>query len=156
MSNKKKNDSALANNRKARFNFHILDTFEAGLVLQGSEVKSMKAGHVQLAEGYIRIKKGEAFLENVHVRTYDHAGSFIPEQDRSRKLLLHKNEILRLEKELMLQKSTLVPLKLYVKKGKIKLLVGLAKGKQAQDKRKTIKDREAKRDLDRLNKTRFG
>lgn len=125
---------------------------EAGLVLEGSEVKSIKSGQVQLAEGYIRIKNGEAFLENVHINHYDHAGAFKPEVDRKRKLLLAKREIIRLSKEIALHKYALVPIKLYLKRGLIKLEIALGKGKKMQDKRHTIKDREAKRSLERLHK----
>ena len=149
----KPTNSTLAQNRKARHDYTILDSVEAGIVLLGSEVKSIKEGNIQLKEGYIRIKNGEVFMDGVYIKSYENTGGNVaPDTVRTRKLLLNKREILRMDKEVALNKLAIVPLKVYLKKGKIKIEIGLGKGKKSFDKRDSIKDRDSKRELERLHK----
>jgi SsrA-binding protein len=145
----------IAVNKKARFDYHIIETYEAGVVLTGMEIKSIRAGNINLQEGYIRPAENEMFLLGVHIRQYSHSGG-IKEYDpvRSRKLLLHKHEIDKLRGRVEAKGMTIVPLKLYLKQGRAKLEIGLAKGKDSPDKRKSIKDRDVKRDIERALKTR--
>lgn len=141
----------LASNRKARRDYHILDTFEAGIALQGTEVKSIRSGHISLDEGFARVEGGEVFLEGVNVRPYDHGNIHNHDPVRPRRLLLHKREINRLAGQTAEKGLTLVPLKAYLKRGRIKIEIGLAKGKDFGDKRETLKrktaDREAARTI---------
>jgi SsrA-binding protein len=148
------NESAsIAENRKARHDFFIEETYEAGLVLQGWEVKSMRAGRVQLKEGYVFIKNGEAFLFGAHISALPTASTHvIPDPIRTRKLLLNKSELNGLVGAVERRGYTLVPLELYWKAGKAKLRVGLAKGKKEHDKRSTSKDRDWQREKSRLMK----
>ncbi len=148
------NESALiAENRKARHDYFIEETYEAGLVLQGWEVKSMRAGRVQLKEGYVFIKNGEAFLFGAHVSALPTASTHvIPDPIRTRKLLLNKSELSGLIGAVERRGYTLVPLELYWKAGKAKLRIGLAKGKKEHDKRATSKDRDWQREKSRLMK----
>lgn len=132
-------------NRKARFNYFIIDEMEAGIELKGTEIKSIRKGSVSLDDAYARIKRGEIFLTNMYVAKYEEGNIFNHDERRERKLLLHKSEIRKLDKEIELNHYTLIPLKIYFKKGKAKILLGLCKGKKLFDKRETIK----KRDLDR-------
>lgn len=138
----------LATNRKARHEYHILDTIEAGISLLGTEVKSLRDGKANLKDSYARVKKGEAFLLNCHISPYSHGNIQNHEPLRQRKLLLHKREIRRLETKLNERGFTLVPLKLYLIDGRIKVELGLAKGKKLYDKRESKKrkdmDREAR------------
>lgn len=142
----------ICSNRKARHDYRILDSVEAGLVLTGSEVKSLRAGHANLKESYARIDDGEVFLVGATIRPYEMAGRFNHEPTRKRKLLLNRSEIRKLERQVEQKGVTLVPLKLYFKGGKVKLEVGLAVGKRQHDKRASIAEREAKRDMDRARK----
>lgn len=143
----------ISDNRKARFLYEILESYEAGLVLMGTEVKSIRAGKVNLRDGYAIIRQGEAWLLNVHISPYQAGGThFNHEPRRTRKLLLHKKEINRLLGKVEQQGLTLVPLKMYFKGGKVKVSIGLAKGKKIHDKRETIKRREDKRDMARVLK----
>lgn len=148
------NESAsIAENRKARHDYFIEGTYEAGLVLQGWEVKSMRAGRVQLKEAYVFIKNGEAFLYGAHVSALPTASTHvIPDPIRTRKLLLNKAELNGLVGAVERRGYTLVPLELYWKAGKAKLRVGLAKGKKEHDKRATSKDRDWQREKSRLMK----
>lgn len=152
-SKKKKNDSGagvLATNRKAQRDFHILEKIEAGLVLTGTEVKSMKAGHSSIQEGYVHIdERMEAWLVGCTIQPYDHGNVFNHNQTRERKLLLHHKEIERLYSKTREKGLTIVPLKVYLVRGKIKVRIGLAKGKNVVDKRETIKKRESDRDSQR-------
>lgn len=132
-------------NRKANFDYEIIDTIEAGMVLKGTEIKSLKNGKANLKDSYAIIKNNEAFLLNMHISPYDYGNIFNHEETRTRKLLLHKKEILKLNDKIRLDGFTLVPLKVYLVKNKAKVLIGIAKGKKTYDKRETIK----KRDLDR-------
>jgi SsrA-binding protein len=148
--NKKKNDpgaGVLATNRKAQRDYHILEKIEAGIVLTGTEVKSVKQGHVSIQEGYVHIDDHmEAWLIGSTIQPYDHGNVFNHTQTRERKLLLHRKEIARLYGKIREKGLTLVPLKMYLVRGKVKVKVGLAKGKNVVDKRDTIKKREADRD----------
>jgi SsrA-binding protein len=142
--------STLALNKRANFDYQILETYEAGLVLTGQEVKSAKNGRVNLKGAYVTLTGTEPFVLNMHIAKYDKAGD-IPSYDpyRTRKLLLKKREINHLVGKKQEQGLTLVPLKLYVKRNKVKLLFGLGKGKKKYDKREDIKKRDVKRDLRR-------
>jgi len=137
----------VAVNKKARFDYFIEDTFEAGMVLVGSEVKSLREGRVNIKDGYVRITEGEAFLIGVHINTYPYAHQFNHEPERDRKLLLHKREIQRLYGKVREKGLTLVPLRIYFRNGKAKLEFGLAKGKKAYDRREDLKTRTARREI---------
>jgi len=153
MSNKKHDSTnpSIAENRKARFDYFIEDTYEAGLALQGWEVKSMRAGRVQLKEAYVFLKNGEAFLFGAHISALPTASThIIPDPIRTRKLLLNRAELNRLIGAVERKGYTLVPLELYWKSGKAKLRIGLAKGKKEHDKRATEKDRDWQRDKARV------
>jgi len=155
MNAKKKPDkpAAIAENRKARFDFHIEDHYEAGIALQGWEVKSLRAGRAQLKEAYCFIKNGEAFLYGAHISALPTASThFVPEPLRTRKLLLNRAEIETLENAVDRKGYTIVPLEMYWKKSNAKLKIGLAKGKQDHDKRDTEKDRDWQREKSRLMK----
>ncbi len=148
----KKND--IANNRKARFEYDIAETFEAGIVLRGTEVKSLRQKEVSINEAYAKIRDGEAFVVGMNISPYEMANRFNHEPLRERKLLLHKQEIKRLTGKLKEKGFTLVPLKIYFKNGKAKILLGLGKGKAKYDKRKTIQKRDLDRELQREWKNR--
>lgn len=135
-------------NRKARFNYFIIDEIEAGIELKGTEIKSIRNGKASIEDAYARIKNREVFLTNMFIAKYEEGNRFNHDERRERKLLLHKSEIIKLSKKLELDNYTLVPLKLYFKKNHAKILLGLCKGKKLYDKRKTIK----KRDLERENR----
>jgi SsrA-binding protein len=136
----------IAENRKAFHDYHILDTFEAGLVLMGTEVKAIREGRVNLRDSFARIDDGEVFLYNVNISPYSHRGYADHEPMRRRKLLLHREEIRKLIGKTVEKGMTLVPVRLYFKGGRVKVAVGLAKGKKEYDKRETIKRREADRE----------
>jgi len=154
---KKKSESgALASNRKAYHNFQILDTFEAGLVLTGTEVKSIKLGHLSIQESYVNITDSlEAWLVGCTIQPYDYGNVFNHPQTRERKLLLHKKEILQLYKKIREKGLTIVPLKVYLTRGKIKIQVGLARGKNVVDKRETLKKRESDLDARRAMRKKY-
>lgn len=141
-------------NKKARHDFFIEDEMEAGLVLKGTEVKSMRNGRANLKDAYARIKNGEVFLHNMHISPYAFAYYDNHEPERPRKLLLHKQEIKRLYGKINEKGYSLVPLKVYFKQGKAKVTLGLAKGKRKYDKRESIKRKDAQRELDRAIKRR--
>lgn len=142
-------------NRKAKFDYEILETYEAGIVLSGTEVKSIRLGKANLKDSYCIIKNGEIFILNMHISSYDYGNIFNHNETRTRKLLLNKKEILKLKNSLELNNLTIIPLKLYFKKNKIKLLIGLAKGKHNYDKRETIKKRDQERELKKEFKYKF-
>ncbi|MDK1010381.1 MAG: SsrA-binding protein SmpB [Actinomycetota bacterium] len=144
----------VATNRKARFNYEILDTFEAGMVLRGSEVKSLRAGQVQLKDAYASIRDGEVWLENVHIAPYSFAEEGGHDPERPRKLLLHRREIDRLFGRIREEGLTLVPLQVYFKDGRAKVELGLGRGKRTRDKRRDIVDRRQKREMDRARSHR--
>lgn len=135
------------NNRKAKYDYQIFETYEAGIVLTGTEIKSIRQGKVNLKDSYVTIKKGEAWIINMHIGHYDEGNIFNHDETRTRKLLFHKNEILKLSDKIKIEGYTLVPLKLYFIKNKAKILIGLAKGKKTYDKRETIKRRDIERDI---------
>ena len=145
-------NTVVATNRKAFHEYHILETFEAGVQLRGSEVKSIREGKASLKQAYILIRKGEAWLRGTHIPTYSHTGFEGHEPVRDRKLLLHKKEIQRINSKLVEKGLTAVPTKLYFKGGLIKLEFGLAKGKKLYDKRDTKKKRDVERDIQRALK----
>ena len=141
-------------NRQARFNYFIDETYEAGLVLVGSEVKSLRDGKANLVDSYARIQKGEAFLINAHVSAYPGANQFNHDPTRARKLLLHQREIERLTGKTKERGFTLIPLRLYFKNGKAKVELGLARGKKLYDKRETLRRKVAEREVERAIKAR--
>ncbi len=151
--NKKKKDAApgvLATNRKAHHDFQILEKIETGIVLTGTEVKSVKQGHVSIQEGYVHIDDHmETWLVGATIQPYDHGNIFNHNQTRERKLLLHRKEIERLFSKTREKGLTIVPLKIYLVRGKVKIKIGLAKGKNVVDKRHTLRKREADRDSQR-------
>jgi SsrA-binding protein len=136
-------------NRKARFDYHIIESFEAGLVLTGAEIKSIRAGEITVNEAYVRPQNGELFLLNAYIKPYSHSGDKEYDPRRPRKLLMHKREIAKLIRELEAKGTTLVPLQVHLKDGRAKLEVALGKGKAAPDKRQDIKKREAQREVAR-------
>ncbi len=154
MGREKDKDGIICVNRKARFNFTIEETFEAGLVLVGSEVKSLREGKANLVDSYGRIGKGEAFLFNAHISPYAAASGLNHEPTRSRKLLLHKREIQRLTGKVKERGLTLVPLKLYFKNGRAKVELALARGKKVHDKREVLRRKAAQREVERTLKSR--
>ena len=136
-------------NRKANFDYEIIDTFEVGIVLTGTEIKSIRLGKANLKDSYAIIKNNEIYLLNMHISKYDQGNIFNHEETRTRKLLMHKKEILKLRDKLDLEGFTLIPLKLYFKGSKAKILLGLAKGKKNYDKREAIKKKDITRQLAR-------
>ncbi len=142
----------ISENRKARFNYFIVDEFEAGMVLLGTEVKSLRTGLAHLKDAYAQIKNGEVFVYQMHIGAYPfaHYGNHNPQ--RPRKLLLHKSEIKRLYGKVNEKGFSLIPLKLYFKNGKAKMTLAVAKGKRKYDKRETIRRRDEKRDFERIKK----
>lgn len=144
----------IAENRKARFNYEIIDKLEAGIMLLGSEVKSLREGGGNLADAYAHLYKGELWLANCHIAHYKAANQLNHEVLRQRKLLVHAKELERLFGKIQEKGLTLIPLSLYFKEGRVKVELGLGKGKKAHDKRDTIKKRESDRELRRLNKIR--
>ena len=141
-------------NRKARFDYEILDTYEAGIALRGSEVKSLRAGHVQLKDSYADIRRGEVWLENAHISPYSFAEGGGHDPERPRKLLLHRREIDRLFGRIREEGLTLVPLQVYFTNGKAKVELGLAKGKRRHDKRRAMVERQQKREMERARSAR--
>lgn len=141
-------------NRRARHEFHIDETIEAGLVLTGSEVKSLRDGKGQLQDSYARLIRGEAWLMNSHISEYGPAAQFGHEPTRPRKLLLHRLELDRLAGKIREKGLTLIPLRIYFQNGRAKVELGLARGKKLHDKREAIRERETKREIDRARKTR--
>ena len=134
------------NNRKAYFDYFVEREIECGIVLTGTEIKSIRKGSVSIKDTFARIKNNEVFVTNMYIAKYDEGNRFNHEERRSRKLLMHKNEIKRLADEIKLQGYTLVPLKLYFKGDKVKVLLGVCKGKKIYDKRETIKERDLARE----------
>ncbi len=139
----------ISNNRKAFYNFFISDQVEAGIVLEGSEVKSVRAGGVSLVDSFVVVKNGEMFLKNAYIKPYEKTSSFKPDERRTRKLLLNKAEIQKFERMTKEKGFTIVATKMYFKNGKVKVEIGLAKGKKLYDKRTTLKEKAIKRDMER-------
>lgn len=142
----------LAKNRKARHDYHIIDSVEAGIVLKGTEVKSVRQGKIQLIDGFAKVLNGEVFLHGVHISPYEKGGRWNVEPRRTRKLLLKKNEIMRLERQVMEKGMTLVPLAVYLKRGRVKVELGIVRGKRAFDKREAITKRDAEREMARARR----
>ena len=136
----------IAENRKARHDYHVLEVFEAGVALLGTEVKAIREGGVNLRDSYARLDRGEVWLLNVHINPYSHGGSAHHEERRQRKLLMHRHEIRKLTGKVAEKGLTLVPLEMYFKNGRVKLALALARGKQAHDKRETLRRREVDRE----------
>ena len=151
---REKAQSSIAENRKAFHDFHLLETFEAGLVLLGTEVKAIREGRVNLRDSFARVEDGEVFLYNVNISPYSHRGYADHEPLRRRKLLLHRDEIRKLIGKTVEKGMTLVPVRLYFKNGRVKVAVSLAKGKKEYDKRETIKRREVDRETRAAIKSR--
>lgn len=149
MSKKQKSPSFLAENRKARQYYELLEFFEAGIVLTGPEVKSIRQGRVSFGDSYIDFRNGEAFVMSMHISPYDNAGYAVQNPDRDRKLLLHYQEIKQLTAKAEQKGLTVVPLKMYLKHGKIKLEIALARGRKLHDQRDELKRRAEHRDLER-------
>lgn len=140
----------IANNKKAFHDFFISDCVEAGIALQGAEVKSIRKGGVSILDSFVVVKNGEMFLKNAYIKPYEKANVFKVDERRTRKLLLHKNEILKFERQVKEKGFSIMPTKLYINKdGKVKVEIGLAKGKKLYDKRQTLKDKAVKRDIER-------
>ncbi|HPS56674.1 MAG TPA: SsrA-binding protein SmpB [Spirochaetota bacterium] len=139
----------IVRNKKARFEYEILDTFEAGIVLKGTEVKSIRQKKVSIQEAYAKITNGEVFIVGLNISIYEMGNRFNHEPLRERKLLMHKHEIKRLTGKLHERGYTLIPLLLYLKNGKVKIELGLARGKTTYDKKRTIQERDLKRDMQR-------
>ena len=145
----------VATNRKARHQYQFHDAFEAGMVLVGSEIKSIRAGRVSLQDGYVQFEEGEAWLVNVHIAPYDPANRQNHEPRRRRKLLLHRREIDRLRGRVQERGYTVVPTKIYLKDGRAKVEIALARGKKQYDKRQTLAQRDSKRQMERAVKERY-
>ncbi|WP_342528513.1 SsrA-binding protein SmpB [Chryseomicrobium sp. FSL W7-1435] len=151
---KKHDDKVLAQNKKASHDYFIEDTMEAGIVLQGTEIKSIRNGRVQLKDAFIRIRNNEAWISNMHISPYEQGNRFNHDPLRVRKLLLHKKQIAELIGKTKRDGFTVIPLKMYVKNGYAKVLIGLGKGKKDYDKRSDMKKKEAKREIERAFKAR--
>ena len=152
LSPKAKGKKEVASNRKAFHDYFILDRYEAGIELKGTEVKSIRAGKLNLKDSFCTVKNGELMLLGMHISPYDHGNRFNPDPVRPRRLLMHKREILKLGQSVQLDGNALIPLSLYFKDGRVKVEVGLCKGKKLYDKRESEAARQAKRDIDRALK----
>ena len=139
-------DRLIADNRKAYYDYHVLETFEAGIALLGTEVKAIREGRVNLRDSFGRLDRGEVFLHNVHISPYTHRGYAEHTATRPRKLLLHKSEIRKLVGKIVERGMTLVPTRMYFKRGRVKVAIGIAKGKKLYDRRETVRRREAERE----------
>ena len=144
----------IAQNRKARYDYQAIDTWEAGIVLEGTEVKSLRNGKANLVDSYARVDGNEVFIHNLHIGEYDQGNQFNHEPMRKRKLLLHRHEINRLRGRVEEKGLTLIPLKVYFKRGRAKVEIALAKGKREYDRRRDIAQRDARRDMEKAIKER--
>jgi len=142
------NFKVVATNRKASHEYFLLERIEAGIALQGSEIKSIRAGQISLAEAYIRVDGDQAWLEDAHIAPYEHAGIFNHEPRRPRKLLLHRKQIHQLWNQVRQKGVTIIPLRVYLKEGRAKVEIAVAKGKKLYDKRETIAKRDAEREIE--------
>jgi SsrA-binding protein len=142
-------DRVVATNRRARHEYEILETLEAGLVLRGTEVKSLRDGQVNFKDSYATVRNGEAWLRGCHISPYSHGTDANHEPERDRKLLLHKREITKIAGRAAEKGLTVVPLKIYFKQGRIKIEIGLARGKKLHDKRAALRERETQREMDK-------
>ncbi|MEY2475824.1 MAG: SsrA-binding protein [Actinomycetota bacterium] len=150
-----KGTKVVAQNRKARHDYEILDVFEAGLQLKGSEVKSLRAGQVQMRDAYARVDDGEIWVHGVHIAPYSHASGFgVVDPDRTRKLLMHKREIEELGSRTITEPLTIVPMAIYFKEGRAKMELALARGRKRYDKRQAIAQRDSDREAERAHRSR--
>ena len=147
-------DKIISTNRKARHDYHIEETYEAGIVLTGTEVKSVRGARVNLKDSYARVENGEIFLYNMHVSPYEQGNRFNHDPMRIRKLLMHRIEISRLSGKIKEKGYSLIPLKIYLKNGRVKMELGLARGKKLYDKRRDIAERDSKREVERVFRDR--
>ena len=154
MSEKPKSIKIVAENRRARHDYHIHETFEAGVVLTGTEIKSLRGGRANLTDSYAKIENKELFLISAHINPYEQGNRFNPEPRRNRKLLMHKAEILRLLSKTREKGFTLIPLKIYLSHGMAKVELALASGKDLYDKRQSAAEHDAKREVDRVMRDR--
>ncbi len=145
----------IARNKKASFNYYLLDTFEAGIVLHGTEIKSVRANKVNIGDAYCTVRNNEMFIVNLHIAKYDHGNVFNHNETRSRKLLLHKKQIIKINNKVMQDSLTIVPTKVYIEKGLCKVEIALGKGKKNYDKRQSLKAKDAKRNLEKNIKERY-
>jgi SsrA-binding protein len=145
----------VSNNKKAYHDYFILDTYEAGIELKGTEIKSVRKGSANLKDAFIKIKDNEAYIENMHIAPYEQGNRFNHDPRRTRKLLLHKKEIKKLQKEVKENGLTIVPTKLYFNTSKAKLEIALARGKKLYDKRQDLKAKDAKRDIEKALKNAY-
>ena len=139
-------------NRQANYNYFVLETYEAGIVLKGTEIKSIRNGKCNIKDSYAIIKNDEVFLLNAHISPYENGNIFNHEETRTRKLLLNKREIYKLRDKVMIEGNTLIPLKIFFSKGKAKVLIGVCKGKKNYDKRESIKEKDIARENAKMNK----
>lgn len=146
--------NVFATNRKASHDYTIVDTIEAGMVLTGTEIKSIRQSKINLKDGFAKIKNGELFLHNVHISPFEQGNIFNHDPLRTRKLLLRRQQLFRLEKDVKTEGFTIIPLKVYIKDGYAKCLIGLAKGKKNYDKKEALKQKDIKRETDRMMKVR--
>jgi SsrA-binding protein len=151
---KQHSDNVICENRRARFNYELLDFYEGGLVLTGPEVKSLRAGHAQINEAYASFSRGELWLIGSHIAPYGNAGYAVQEDRRTRKILLNKSELEKISKGIERDGLTLIPLRMFWQKGRTKVALALAKGKNTVDKRETIKKRDLERETRRIFKGR--
>ena len=149
------NQKTVALNKKARHDYELFDTFEAGLELKGTEIKSIRHGKVQLKDSYISIRDGQAYIKEMHISPYEFGNRFNHEQTRDRRLLFHKNEILKLEQATKIKGYTIVPVRIYLSHGLAKLEIALAKGKNLHDKRQSEKEKDAKREIEKAMKFKY-
>ena len=141
-------------NRQANFNYFVEDTYEAGIVLTGTEIKSIRAGKCNIKDSYVIVRDNEVYLLNTHISHYEQGNIFNHDETRNRKLLLNKKEILKLNSRVNIEGYTLIPLKIYFVKGRAKVLVGVCKGKKVYDKRESLKEKDLQRELDKSAKYR--
>ncbi len=139
----------IAENRKARFNYLIEESLECGIELKGTEVKSVKSGKISFVDSFVTIQNGELFIQNLHITPYEFGNIHNHDPARKKKLLAHKKEILKMKRQIEAKGYSIVPLKFYLKSGKVKVLIGVGKGKKMHDKRETIKERDLQRATDR-------
>lgn len=153
MAKRKDNQNVKATNRKARHEYDIIDTVEAGMMLKGTEIKSIRDSRINIQDGFASVENGEIYLFNVHISPYEAGNRYNVDPMRKRKLLMHQDQIKKLNREIQQAGMTLVPLRVYIKNGFAKVLIGLAKGKKQHDKREDLKRREQERDIDRAMKS---
>ncbi len=141
----------IARNKKATFNYFIEEKFEAGIALKGTEIKSIRAGKVSIGDAYVRVRNGQAFIVNMHIAKYTEGNQFNHEETRTRKLLLHKKEIIKLHNAMQLERKTIVATQVYLKEGLAKLEIATATGKKLYDKRHSLKEKDQNRRLQKIN-----